>query len=221
MKAWIQLAVALGVLVGSASVALAQVAVDCGTAVTSLAGDPGTELTITCPANCTSGSVWGTSPYTDDSSVCVAAIHAGALTAAGGTTTIAIVPGQDSYPSGSANGVTTSQWGSWGRGFVFQSAAVQLTCSQNAQTLAGDPGRTYLVNCPASCTSSTIWGASVYSDDSAVCTAAIHAGVLTAAGGQTVVTIAPGQASYSATTANGVTSSSWGSWGRSFTVAAP
>ena len=221
MKMWIQFGVALGVLVGSASMALAQQAVDCSTAVTALPGNPGTEITVTCPANCTGGSVWGTSPYTDDSSVCTAAIHAGALTAAGGTTTIAIVPGQSTYPSGYANGVTTSSWGSWGRGFVFQTAAVQLTCGQNAQSLAGDPGRTYLVNCPANCTSSTIWGASVYSDDSAVCTAAIHAGVLTAAGGRTVVTIAPGQASYPATTSNGVTSSSWGSWGRSFTVSAP
>lgn len=221
MKAWVQIVVALSVLVGSASVAFAQQAVDCSTAVTALPGNPGTEFTITCPANCTSGAVWGTSPYTDDSAVCVAAIHAGALTAAGGTTTIAIVPGQDSYPAGSANGISTSQWGSWGRGFVFQTAAVQLTCGQNAQTLAGEPGRTYLVNCPSNCTSSTIWGAGVYSDDSAVCTAAIHAGVLSTAGGRTVVTIAPGQASYPATTSNGVTSSSWGNWGRSFTVTAP
>jgi hypothetical protein len=221
MKAWVQIVVALSVLVGSASVALAQQAVDCSTAVTALPGNPGTEFTITCPANCTSGAVWGTLPYTDDSAVCVAAIHAGALTAAGGTTTIAIVPGQDSYPAGSANGISTSQWGSWGRGFVFQTAAVQLTCGQNAQTLAGEPGRTYLVNCPSNCTSSTIWGAGVYSDDSAVCTAAIHAGVLSTAGGRTVMTIAPGQASYPATTSNGVTSSYWGNCGRSFTVTAP
>jgi hypothetical protein len=108
MKVFGQFVVAMSVLVGSASVALAQQAVDCSTVATSLPGNPGTEITIACPANCTSGSVWGTSPYSDDSAVCVAAIHAGALTSAGGTTTIAIVPGQDSYPSSSANGITTS-----------------------------------------------------------------------------------------------------------------
>jgi hypothetical protein len=52
-----------------------------------------------------------------------------------------------------------------------------------------------------------------------VCTAAVHAGAITAAGGSVLVTIMPGQADYPASTQNGVTSSQWGTWNRSFTVA--
>ena len=86
------------------------------------------------------------------------------------------------------------------------------------QSLAGDPGTHHTVICPAGCGSSTIWGNGSYSDDSSICSAAIHAGVLTAAGGNVVVTVAPGQAAYPAVTANGITSSQWGEWGRSFIV---
>jgi hypothetical protein len=96
-----------------------------------------------------------------------------------------------------------------------------IECGTNAQGLTGDPGATHFVLCPAGC-SNTIWGTGVYSDDSSVCTAAIHAGALNASmGGVVNVTIAPGQAEYPASTANGVASSAWGSWGRSFTVTPP
>jgi hypothetical protein len=221
MKRLNQVLVAVLLSMGVASTVQAQVAVDCGTAANTLPGDPGTDITVTCPAGCTSGAVWGTSPYSDDSAICVAAIHAGALTAAGGVTTIAIVPGQEAYPSGSANGVSTSSWGAWHRGYVFQSAAVAMTCGQNAQTLGGETGRTYLVTCPASCSFGTVWGTGTYSDDSDVCAAAVHAGVISSAGGSVVVTIAAGQSSYPASAANGITTAEWGTWGRSFTVARP
>ena len=81
------------------------------------------------------------------------------------------------------------------------------------------PGTTYVVSCPPGCSSATIWGTGIYSDDSAICTAAVHAGVAAmGAGGTFTVTIAPGQASYPPSTQFGVTSSSWGSWNRSFAV---
>ena len=48
-----------------------------------------------------------------------------------------------------------------------------------------------------------MWGTGAYSDDSSVCTAAIHAGVLAAgASASIVVTIAPGQEAYPASTQN-------------------
>ncbi len=67
---------------------------------------------------------------------------------------------------------------------------------------------------------SAIWGTDVYTDDSSVARAAVHAGVVAA--GQTkvvTVTILPGQASYPASTRNGVTSASWGAWSGSYSFA--
>jgi hypothetical protein len=65
-----------------------------------------------------------------------------------------------------------------------------------------------------------VWGTDVYTDDSTVAAAAVHAGVLAAGETKTVtVTILPGQASYPASTRNGVSSASWGSWAGSYSFA--
>ncbi len=69
-------------------------------------------------------------------------------------------------------------------------------------------------------TGGSVWGTDVYTDDSSVARAAVHAGVVSV--GQTkivTVTILPGQPSYPASTRNGVTTSSWGSWSGSFSFA--
>lgn len=60
------------------------------------------------------GTVWGTDIYTDDSSICRAAVHVGVITeAAGGVVRIEILPGRDGYPASERNGVQTNGWGSW------------------------------------------------------------------------------------------------------------
>ncbi|HEX8298735.1 MAG TPA: LCCL domain-containing protein, partial [Rubricoccaceae bacterium] len=65
-------------------------------------------------------------------------------------------------------------------------------------------------DCPAGGSENTIWGTDVYSDDSSVCTAGVHMGLITfARGGRVVVQIQPGQSSYSGTTRNGVQSASY------------
>lgn len=63
------------------------------------------------------GTVWGTDVYTDDSSICLAAVHAGLLTDAGGQVRIEILAGQSAYEGTERNGVATSGWGSWGGSF--------------------------------------------------------------------------------------------------------
>lgn len=73
-----------------------------------------------CPANGTPSSVWGTDIYTDDSSVCTAAVHAGKITlASGGTVVIRIRPGESSYANTTRNGITTLDWGVWSGSFIF------------------------------------------------------------------------------------------------------
>lgn len=65
-----------------------------------------------------------------------------------------------------------------------------------------------------------VWGTDVYTDDSSVATAAVHAGVLAVGETKTVtLTILPGQSSYAASTRNNIKASSWGAWSGSYSFA--
>jgi hypothetical protein len=78
---------------------------------------------VTCPAEMTGdeATVWGTDIYTDDSSVCLAAAHAGVITLAeGGTVQVTMLPGEDNYEGTKRNGVTTSDYGTWGGSFSVE-----------------------------------------------------------------------------------------------------
>lgn len=87
----------------------------------------------------------------------------------------------------------------------------------------GQAGRRLTFECPPNGDLSTIWGTDVYTDDSAVCSAAVHAGLLTtAAGGRVTVEIRPGQDHYAGSTRNGVTSLDYAAWQGSYVfVGAP
>ena len=73
-----------------------------------------------CPPNDGSDhSVWGSNPYTDDSSVCWAGVHAGVITPErGGRVTIEPRPGQNRYVGSSRNGRQTRDYGSWAGSFA-------------------------------------------------------------------------------------------------------
>jgi hypothetical protein len=101
---------------------------------------------------------------------------------------------------------------------------IELACTTVAED--GDLGALAIgtsvsVRCPAGCRDETaVWGTDVYTDDSAVCRAAIHAGVIDVErGGAFVLTIQGGEAGYEASTRQGVTTRPWGAWSRSFAVA--
>ncbi|HEX8384601.1 MAG TPA: LCCL domain-containing protein [Rubricoccaceae bacterium] len=73
----------------------------------------------TCPAGGQAGPVWGNGPYTDDSSVCTAAVHAGAVTfSRGGPVVVEIRDGQASYSEGRSNGVDGMSYDAWEGSFV-------------------------------------------------------------------------------------------------------
>ncbi len=80
-------------------------------------------FTLYCPAlgNGSFRPVWGTDVYTTDSSICTAAVHAGAITMNGGAVTIEIVDGLSSYTGSERNGVSTANWGSYPTSFRFVS----------------------------------------------------------------------------------------------------
>lgn len=72
----------------------------------------------------TSGSIWGTDVYTDDSSVARAAVHAGVLRAGEtGVVTVIVQPGLDQYAGSARNGVTSASYGRWSGSYRFVSPA--------------------------------------------------------------------------------------------------
>lgn len=83
----------------------------------------GTRVAYDCPAGGAAGNLWGTGPFTDDSSVCTAGVFAGLISYAdGGRVVIEIEEGLESYPEGEANGVRASSWPSWPGSFDFPEA---------------------------------------------------------------------------------------------------
>ena len=80
-------------------------------------------------------------------------------------------------------------------------------------------GRQFDYVCPPNGGLRDIWGTGVYSDDSSVCTAAVHMGMLTReVGGRVRVVIRPGQEAYQGSIQHGIVSSDTGPWDGSFSV---
>jgi LCCL domain len=82
-------------------------------------------------------------------------------------------------------------------------------------------GATLKVHCPQNCFTGTVYGDGVYTVDSAVCVAAVHAGVLDAVkGGNVELRVVPSQPGYPGSEKNGISSRQWSSsWGNTaFTV---
>jgi hypothetical protein len=208
-----------------AATAFAQQPINWGTQADSLRGRNGQQITYVCPGGGSiSNRVWGTNLYTDDSSICSAAVHAGYIEAAsGGTVTIEIRPGQSSYQGVTRNGVTSRGYGSWPGSFVFIgriSGSANVNWAAQADSLRGRNNQRFTYSCPAGGPASgRVWGTDVYTDDSSVCTAAVHAGAITVASGGTVtIEIRPAANSYRGTVRNGITSKSYGYYAGSFVI---
>ena len=81
----------------------------------------GSSFLYACPAGGPLGRAWGTGAYTDDSSICTAAVHAGKLDMiAGGVITLEMQAGAASYLGSTAFGVTTSDYGAWTCSFAVK-----------------------------------------------------------------------------------------------------
>lgn len=175
----------------------------------------------------TDGVVWGTDVYSSDSDLDAAAVHAG-LVRAGETAVIqaTLLPGRTSYAGSVRNGVTSRDYGRWP-----QSVRLDRVTEPNPQGVVpwrsvrasivsapGIPGdvRTFLVT---GTTEGFVWGTDVYTSDSDLATAAVHAGVLRP--GETArvrVSFLPGRESYLGSPRNGITSLSWRRFAVSFRV---
>lgn len=179
----------------------------------------------------TAGSLWGTDIYTDDSSLATVAVHAGILLEGQvGVVKVTILAGQSSYHGTTRNGVTSVDYSDWYGSYRVE--AVSKTDPSSISVSAfPDPGNLTdyrdrdmapIFFQVTGSTQGSVWGTDVYTDDSSLATAAVHAGVL--AEGETgvvIVTILPGRSSYAGTTRNGVTTYDYGSWYGSYSVGEP
>ena len=198
---------------------------------TSLNGKDGETFTLACSPAGTAHSVWGSDIYTSDSSICTAAVHSGLITyQQGGTVTIELRPGRTIYGCSERNGVTTSDYGSYQHSFVFKTpnpeALVREADEQtpvlwktSASMVGSETGKTYKFKCPPGGKESNVWGTDIYTADSSICNAAVHAGKLTSeSGGSVTIELRPGESSYKGTTRNGIRTNDYGAYGRSFVV---
>jgi hypothetical protein len=194
-----------------------------------LLGGVGAVFEVTCPSGCAAGaSVWGAGPYADESEICAAGIHAGAIPLGGGALVVRLEPSQVVYRGGARNGVTSSDHGREGRssftvapqGHVPPAApeAIQATCGFAGRDIRDADGTAHLVSCPPICAGKVgLWGTDVYSGDSSVCRAAIHAGLVSAtAGGEVVVILDGAQPAFRGSLRNGVWSGQYGKFPSSF-----
>jgi LCCL domain-containing protein len=196
-----------------------------------LSGDGGKNYSLRCPPGGTPHSVWGSDIYTADSSICTAAVHAGLIRLEqGGTVTVELRPGRSVYGSTKRNGITTSEYGPYSRSFAFKPVDSQsenkqvedvtpISWGMSGAILSTDAVKTYVFKCPAGGTEHAVWGSEIYTADSSICTAAVHAGLISfEQGGTVTIELRPGQSSYKGRSRNGVKSSQYGPYARSFTV---
>lgn len=186
------------------------------------------------------GNVWGADVYTGDSSLAAAAVHAGLLKV-GETGWICreVVPTQKRYLGTTRNGVTSLPFDEYPiaiklRRVTGPAPAHRLQDYQPLQandrirpppssylpgylgpvsTFSPDkPGTRVVVELRGS-TTGAVWGADVYTADSDMATAAVHAGLLKSGEvGWISREVAPAQKFYRGSTRNGVTSLDYGEY---------
>ena len=200
---------------------LAQLATDWSDNLVAYNGQVGQQLSLNCLPNGTLHPVWGTGVYTGNSSVCSAAVHAGIIRpVTGGQVNVEIAPGQTAYTGAMRNGVSSLDWESSDTSFVFignRPLNYIADWSDTAESYRGQNGQRILISCAPNGSLNSVWGTMTYTDDSSICSAAVHAGLITTAqGGNVMIEIAGGEIAYEGTTQNGVTSSEWGRWEGSF-----
>ncbi|MEX0938056.1 MAG: LCCL domain-containing protein [Pirellulales bacterium] len=171
------------------------------------------------------GIIWGSEIYTDDSKLAVAAVHAG-LVQPGETKVVrvTILPGRNSYRGSQERGVSSNSYGPWYGSYVLDSveksaqAAAIRQAPNSLSGVVGEIGQSFLYRVIGAVDGS-VWGADVYTDDSALAAAAVHAGAVEA--GETAVikvTILPGRGFYNGSQRHGVSTYDYGSYSRSYMI---
>ena len=99
---------------------------------------------------------------------------------------------------------------------------IEAGCSYDARQLKGNAGDLLQVSCPAGCDKGqTTWGTGVYSANSPICRAGIHAGAIPATGGTLTVKLEAGRPAYRGSEQHGIKSSDFNQYDRSYSVVTP
>ena len=150
-----------------------------------------------------------------DNTVTVASVSAAASTSpvAQDSTPQTTEPPTSVTPSSSTSTSVPDATG----GLHADQQAEDTTWESNASDFRGEDGQTVLFACPRGGAASSVWGSGPYTDDSSVCTAAVHAGLITLQqGGWVVIEIGGGQAGFMSTERHGITTSDYESWPGSY-----
>lgn len=166
----------------------------------------GQRFLFACPARTVRDedrSVFGSDVYPSDSPICVAAVHAGALTRAGGNVLVQLNPGAESYLGSERNDIRSGDFPQTQRSIVFideASAGIPDAVQRDyAPRLKWDTkftntglaniklvGQQFVFHCPAApakLAGRRVYGTDRYAFNSYVCLAAVHAGSMSNAGG--------------------------------------
>jgi len=220
--------------------------IDWDTSAAGFQGQTGKTYAFRCPAEGSAKPIYGSDVYTDDSSICTAAVHVGVISVeSGGLVKIEIRPGRSTYGSTTRHGIKSINFGEYGRSFiVLSSDAVRdnsnregrisnradsddngdnditpIDWDTSAAGFQGEKGKTFMFRCPADGSAKTIYGSDIYTDDSSICTAAVHVGAIgLKRGGVVRIEIGAGRSTYGSTTRHGIKSNTFGEYGRSFVI---
>jgi len=161
---------------------------------------------------------WGgeDSVYTDDSPFSVAAVHAGLLKVnQTGLVKVTLLPGRDSYPSVTRNGITSESAGEMEGSYKLSAPEPDDVADAfcNMADYIGKYNIVFVFRVKAD-KEGPFWGGknNIYTHDSYIAPAAVHAGVLKPGEtGIVKIKMLPDQGSYPTITRNGLTSNEFGS----------
>ncbi len=176
----------------------------------------GSKLAFTVTGNA-DGFVYGTGIYTLDSTLAAAAVHAGVLRAGeAGIVHVEIIEPPMEFTGSTRNGVTSFSWGAFPRGafrFILGSKDAPLPGPYSL----GDYHHKFGLKLAFTVTGNAdgfVWGTDLYTLDSTLAAAAVHAGVLRA--GETGIVhleiVDRSKETFQGSTRNGVTSRSWAAY---------
>lgn len=159
--------------------------------------------------------------YTDDSPLSVAAVHAGLLKAnETKLVKVKVMAARNSYPSINRNGITSEQFDSSDGSYQLLAPSPEefANAPSTMSAFIGKYDMVFVFRVTGS-KEGPIWGGKdgVYTTDSEIATAAVHAGLVKS--GQTGIVrikMLPGRSSYSEFTSNGITSHGFGEWEGSY-----
>lgn len=207
-------------------------AVDWSTTVDTMEPDPPASFVAVCPPEGSADArIYGTGTYTNDSSICLAAVHAGALTREqGGTVIVEVVPGLTEYVGTTRYGLTSESYPDWHGSIRFPAAPADSVAAgarvvhqlpgnwdTRANQLDATVGAVAAFECSAGGRGGNVWGVDVYTDDSSICEAAVHAGRITREeGGIVHFELLGARQSFEGSERNGVTTMRYPGWPGSF-----